>query len=336
MSDIEKIKIEISQLQREIKELQDANKGKQYDDFFFQGEDVDEEEVEDGNDLLPDIDFTQIGTVDSIIYDIINDHKSQAGKEDSLECSIVDGTRVLLTQELKKVHDKEISKIQMENAFRFNGITIFPISNDPNGDFLGIRFDIFNTFRRQFVNPHYIILKQLEYVEESIKGETIANNGKPLWKWIVFQATIPKFVPVSELALRYLFTSNHYRDEQEWFPENIPFVPGFNRINKFAMRVHNELVLLETRRALVLSFAEKFAQNEAVTVDWDTSVSTVRVQVRREDGFLTIFKLKTTHEGMFTVQSNDDNMILSNIPFKEFNSALRNLETEIEIMSANR
>lgn len=326
MSAIEKVREEIATLEREIRELESEKRDSSDSEVLF-----DDEEVEESNDFLPEIDFTQIGTVDSIIYDIINEHKSQT--DDKLECDVVDGQRVFRTRELKQVHDEEMSKIQAENVFRFNGITVFPISNDPNGDFLGLRFDIFNIFHKQFVSPHYIILKQLEATNDNSKTNTISTEKQPMWKWSVFQTTVPKFISVAELALTYLVTTTHERETSDWFDNGTPFIPGFNRINKFAMRVYNELVQLETRRACVLNFAHKHAGNSKITVDWDTSVSTVRVQIFGVDGAITTMKLKTTHTGTFTIHSKNNNLVHPDIPIKDFNMALRSIETDIEMIS---
>ncbi|ODV95622.1 hypothetical protein PACTADRAFT_34182 [Pachysolen tannophilus NRRL Y-2460] len=133
-----------------------------------------------------------------------------------------------------------LSKINLENLYRLNTITAFPI-NDPSLfdaelesaelksqqkdfnslEYLGIRFDLFNNTLKKFHKPHYIILKKIK-----------KNNN-----WQIFKTTIPNYIELS--------------DSDKWLNVDL---------RKFATTVRRKLILIqvnkEKRKELELKLAE--------------------------------------------------------------------------------
>lgn len=124
-----------------------------------------------------------------------------------------------------------VGLILEENVHRFNGITLFPVSADKEGAYLGVRFDTFDTASKRFNPAHYVILYRRETTR---KGDTGDSGG---WKWFVFQSTLPPGVNVGRYEQEYLFEEHHEEPELTG-----TVVPGLNMVNKFAMRVYDELV----------------------------------------------------------------------------------------------
>lgn len=270
MSSIDLVRNEIRELEREIEELEEL------EDLNASDEEVIEIDDDDNNDDKENVEsieneddktvFSNIGQMDQLLYDILNENTPDDGESD-----IKDGKRIIKSKELQKFYGSQIPKIQVENVYRFNGITVFPLSNDPSGEFIGIRFDVFNTYSRKFTTCHYIILKQFEI--ENDEKQSISLNGDSEWRWEVFQTTVPKYIPVEDLANSYL-NLLHVREQTT---ENS--VPGFNRINKLAMRIYEHLVLLEERKSIVLQLKETYSNTDKVHIKSDLAVSKIEVVV---------------------------------------------------------
>lgn len=178
-----------------------------------------------------------IGPVDELLHDILYDTNSSDQKY--CQDDIGDGITIMRTTELRELHETELPKIQMENVYRLNGISFFPISNDPQREFLGVRFDVFREETSKFDPPHYVILKR-DIIENSHKSVASSNSGN--WRWSVFQTTISKGIPVFELAAKYLSQaysgtpgSGSDKDTVEIANMNL------DAVIKFAMQVYQQL-----------------------------------------------------------------------------------------------
>lgn len=287
MSSQDLIRDEIRQLEREIEELEESeeleSKDDDDDDDIICIEDDSSNEINDerNNEQI----LSQIGQMDQLLYDILNE------KEGEDESNIIDGKRVIYSKELKKFHESQIPKIQIENIFRFNGITIFPISNDKNGEFLGLRFDVFNSYLKKFSTCNYIILKQFQI---ETNGKTNTSKNKNEWKWSLFQTTIPKYIPVFDLANTYLEIS-HYRDNttSDILSNQIP---GFNRINKFSMHIYEHLFQLERRRTIIYQLKDQYTNKQLhqVQIKSDLAVSKIDIAISKL-GKLTLLIDDATH-----------------------------------------
>ncbi|ODQ44462.1 hypothetical protein PICMEDRAFT_13659 [Pichia membranifaciens NRRL Y-2026] len=260
MSTLDEVRNEIRELELEIEELEQEGG----EDESFDGE-------PHNDDISNYATLDQLGKMDELLYDILND------KNDDLDMGeIVDGRRILRSKELQALHGDEIPKIQIENVYRFNGITMFPISNDPERIFIGIRFDVFNSYLKKFTTCHYIILKQLD-IEASekeqqlqISPETKAGNFN--WRWEVFQTTVPKHVPIGDVARDYLSVEHTREPASDAAP-----VPSFNRMNKFAMHIYEHLSLLEERKAFAYKLQGQYASTKRVLVKFDPAVCRIEI-----------------------------------------------------------
>jgi hypothetical protein len=279
MSELDNLRAEISELECEIEELEKGN----YSD--------NEKEI-----LISDFGTNEI---DQLLYDILNEPPYG---------EIINGTRILRTQELEILHDEHIEKIQLENVLRLNSITVFPISNDEKNEFLGIRFDVFNTFTKKFNISHYIILKQMEYEQISMKELDTVNDQR--WRWEIYQFTVPKFIPIREFANKYL--SGDY-DHHEVNDKNIP---GFEQIHKFAESVFEELTQLESIRALILEIKDHFKNDPRVEINSsDIALSTLSFQINKNNvkTHITLkrsgFDNKTINVNINTNNSTNENRL---------------------------
>lgn len=173
----------------------------------------------------------QFENVDDLLVDIINADPIDSNKDEDFVILERNGRRVRQSKELQKLHEESsIPKIQIENIYRFNSITLFPISSDSNLTYLGIRFDIFNQNTKQFNQSHYIILHRKEV--GAIKGIRDGSH----WNWRIFQTTIPKNVNMNKLEQEYLF--DLYPETEVLGETNLV---GLNMVNKFSMKVYEEL-----------------------------------------------------------------------------------------------
>lgn len=266
MSELDLLRDDIRELELEIEELENEE-GIEADQQIFQESDDDDDDDK--------IDLNSIGEVDDLIYDLL--------KADTViePTDIIDGRRIIRSNELKELHDVQISKIQIENVLRFNSITTFPISNDPNRYLLGLRFDVFNNYLKKFTTCHYIILKQVEIEpnddsNNKTQTETSTITSKEYYKWEIFQTTIPKYVPIEEIARTYLNLSHDINNKHQ----ERGSIVGFNRINKFAMHVYEHLIIVEERKSLVLSLKEYFSQKRyrnRINVVFDLSVNKIDI-----------------------------------------------------------
>lgn len=175
-------------------------------------------ELEEGGGIdLIELVKQQFENVDDLLVDIINAESV--------------GTKTSQVDELAEMHEIEsIPKIKMENIYRFNSVTLFPVSNDENLSYLGIRFDVFEQTTRKFKQSHYIILERKDVV--TMKG--VLDSGD--WKWTVKQTTIPKNIDLNIYEQQYLFEG--YPEIETLDETNLI---GLNMINKFSMRVYEEL-----------------------------------------------------------------------------------------------
>ena len=260
MYTLDEVRNEVRELEREIEELEQEMSA---DESFAGGPPVD--------DISNYTTLDKIGQMDELLYDILNDKN---GKSDTGE--IVDGRRILRSKELQALQEEEIPKIQIENVYRFNGVTVFPISNDPERTFIGIRFDVFNSYLKKFITSHYIILKQIE-IETSGKQQQLqeaseANTGDISWRWEVFQTTVPKHVPIGDVARDYLSVEHTREPSSDAAP-----VPSFNRINKFAMHIYEHLSLLEERKAFAFKLQCQYASTKRVLIKFDLAVCRMEI-----------------------------------------------------------
>lgn len=154
---------------------------------------------------------------DDLLVDIIN-------ADTNTESNTITNTNA---QDRETFTENIINRVLEENVHRFNGITLFPVSADSRGSYLGIRFDTFNTVSKRFNKPHYIILNRRE---SSGKG----NTSEEIWKWSVFQNTLPPSINIGKYEQEYLF-----EEHNSWSDNTV--IPGLNMVNKFAMRVYDEL-----------------------------------------------------------------------------------------------
>lgn len=224
MSELDLLRDEIRELEREIEELEN------------------EKELDDGE--------YNFDNMDPLLNTIL--HEQPQG-------DLIDGTRIIRSKELDELYNENIEKIQAENVFRLNSITLFPISNDKTNEFIGIRFDVFNAFNRKFTDCHYVILRQMEVNIPAIKGIVHDNDDSIKCKWEVFQSTIPKFIPTGELALRYL---------NETFFTEVPNIeiPAFEYIHRFAKEVFEELTRFESQKSILLQLQSHYQTNSKVNV----------------------------------------------------------------------
>lgn len=257
----DKIRKEIELLETEVKQL--------------------EEPISDEND--DPIDLQSFGEFDQLIYDILNEN-SQTGKDNNdsqdsdiiEEYEIINGKKIIISKELKTVQKSQVSQIQIENVLRFNGITVFPISNDPTKQFLGLRFDVFNRYLSRFTKSHYIILKQIDVITNrgSIKVQESSSNTATTTndqKWTIFQTTIPKFIPINEIFNKYLQSVNTHHQSNT----NVP--PNFNKINKFSMHIYEHLCQMEDRKSLGLQLRDKYT-TQSIKVSFDISATKITVK----------------------------------------------------------
>lgn len=142
---------------------------------------------------------------------------------------------------LSKKTKQTLEQIQLENIERMFGITTFKIANDTNGQMLGVRFDTFNNFLKQYQPPHYLILRQ-----EQVKEQAEETS------WTVFKSTLPKYISVGDAPL----------NDQD-------------SIIDFCLPVHDQLEKIETKRSMCLSLRNmvyELAQGQDVTVKFDLNV----------------------------------------------------------------
>lgn len=259
MSELEILATEIRELKNEIHQL--------------------EQDEENGD--RRQIKIADVGVMDDLLYDILNDD----GAETDAGCGydLVDGQRILRSAELKELHEKYIQKIQTENVFRFNAVTMFPVSNDEHSEFLGIRFDVYNAFERKFTQTHYIILKQ-QAIEPPSKQGLMPDPAH--FKWVLFQTTIPKYISVGEIYHRYLMDCTHTLGLGGKSPSGGSAassgleIPSFYRINKFSMRVYQELTRFESRHATFARFQQHF-RNTGVCATFEPSCATLKIDVAK-------------------------------------------------------
>ncbi|CDK25129.1 unnamed protein product [Kuraishia capsulata CBS 1993] len=126
---------------------------------------------------------------------LVNDIIERATRDSDKTSEVRKAKKLAIYDKLKQ---DLLPKINTENVYRMAGITAFPV-NDPfrHGEYenavesyLGIRFDIYDQRSRKYVTPHYLILQRVR-----------KNN-----EWEVFKTTLPKFIPVRSLELKWLNT----------------------------------------------------------------------------------------------------------------------------------
>ncbi|KAF6011121.1 hypothetical protein HII12_002715 [Brettanomyces bruxellensis] len=191
---LENLKREVESLQEEVDALsaeyektlavQKNNKAK------VEEEDKQHDILKHENDLIAKLeghDYFDV-LINGIMVSGVQDYESVTGKQDNSR------KRDHLAQQNSINYDQLIKKyspaIRLENCYRFGGVSAFPVNVPPgeSGEYLGIRFDTFDTCKKTFVLPHYIILKK-----------NPKNN-----EYFVFKSTVPKFVSVDDLAAEYL------------------------------------------------------------------------------------------------------------------------------------
>lgn len=285
MSSLDLIRDEIRQLEREIEELEESEELESNEDDVISIDEDSFNAITDENDNEQIL--SQVGQIDQLLYDILNEKEDE--KEETSH--IIDGKRVIYSNELINFHKSQIPKIQIENIFRFNGITIFPISNDKHCEFLGLRFDVYNTYLKKFSPCNYIILKQFQ-IETT--GKIITTNNLCEWKWNLFQTTIPKYIPVFDLANIYL-AIRHHRDNTTLDIRSNQ-IPGFNRINKFAMHIYEHLFQLERRRTIIYQLKDQYTNKKLrqVQIKYDLAVSKIEIAISKL-GKLTVSIDDATH-----------------------------------------
>lgn len=83
-----------------------------------------------------------------------------------------------------------------ENIFRFGGITAFPINerlyDSEDCSLLGVRFDVMDYTKKQYIAPFYIILRQ-----KKLFG---SGNSADKFPWTVFRYTTPAYVPLDQIS----------------------------------------------------------------------------------------------------------------------------------------
>lgn len=256
MATLDEIRDEIRELEREIEGLEDS---------------LNSPHVKES---ATDIEIIEsLGNMDPLLCDIL----SETTNDDELNEDF-EGRKIIKSKELQDLETTQIPKIQIENGYRFNGITVFPVSNDLKREFLGIRFDVFNKYLKKFSDCHYIILKKFE-IEPERNDKIGSSNNREEWRWEVFQTTVPKYIPINDLARTYLdmiLTESHFETE------GTIIIPGFNRINKFAMRVYEHLSLLEYRRAIVSKLEDSYRDCGMVSIQYDVAVSRIKVVVQHQ------------------------------------------------------
>lgn len=72
-----------------------------------------------------------------------------------------------------------VSDVLYEGFLRLGGLTAFPI----NKELWGIRFDVYSSVDRQFLTPHYVILRKL------------ADEKTGVSNWGVYKHTLPDYIP---------------------------------------------------------------------------------------------------------------------------------------------
>jgi len=148
--------------------------------------------------------------------------------------------------DFQKLKDKYGASIRLENCYRLGGVSAFPV-NVPKGEedeYLGIRFDTFDPYESRFLLPDYIILKK-----------KIKNN-----EWFVFKSTISKFIPVDNLAAKYLNTD----------------------LRKFVFSVRKFLNQYQLRRSVFTSLATKVLKPWQLTSDLSYTKVNIRMNKHLE------------------------------------------------------
>lgn len=278
MPTLDEVRDEVRELEREIEELEQAVIG---DELFDE-----EKAAAEGHD---NVQLETIGQLDELLYDILNDKNGEMEMGE-----VVNGRRILRSKELQALHEEQIPKIQIENVYRFNAVTVFPISNDSEKSFIGIRFDVFNSYLKKFTTCHYIILKQFE-IEIDGKERQIQEAERDIksshkWRWEIFQTTVPKYVPIGDVARDYL-SDGHTRD----LSPDTASIPSFNKINKFAMHIYEHLSVVEERKAFAFNLQDKYSGTSRVTVKFDLAVCRIEI---------TLFGKKTSTTTKLVIDSS--------------------------------
>lgn len=217
ISNVKALQEEVKGLQRQFAKIQDSSAQVEKEDITSQ---------------LSDHQY-----FDDLINDVMIDGSKEISQED--ESSTNKNQNKSDVQRFKVIKDQYAKEIMMENCYRLGGITGFPVYSPENEWLRGIRFDIFDSYNRKFVKPHYIILKR------KIKSDDL----------FVYKSTIPDYIPVNALAYKYL---------------NISY-----RI--FAQEVRKQLVLYQLRKSTFDEIADQFKGK--ITFNPDISYTKIQVNM---------------------------------------------------------
>lgn len=144
-----------------------------------------------------------------------------------------------------------------ENVFRFGGITAFPINKflfNDDDEVLGLRFDIFSHFRKQYLKPHYIILKKVDRRNK--------QNVYDSLKWSVYRHTVPVYVALEEY-------DEHLLVENEQ-----------SGLNAFASSVRDQLIQIQYKHDK-LDFCQQISL-ESLDNDVDSSSRKVIKKIEKD------------------------------------------------------
>jgi central kinetochore subunit Mal2/MCM21 len=123
----------------------------------------------------------------------------------------------------------------LSNLYRTcSGATAFRVRDpDPNavdsGNVFGIRIDVFSTSERRFITPYYVLLNHPETDSDALK---------------IHKHTIPPFIPVQQLATRYLPIPDPSTQSSD--PATAQNLPAFLRaLRRELVSHHKRLAALE-------------------------------------------------------------------------------------------
>lgn len=211
-SDIEEVKGDVRLLLEEVETLkkEEADLLDEIRVLQLQLDQDDDNNNEMSNHGRRNID--DIGTRNDVPIPIIRHDRFDAsirkyfGKEDSkYDSSIIDNWTSTVAQRAEKMVELK-ENIMYENIFRLGGITGFPLNRflfDESDEIFGIRFDNFNGFNREFLIPHYVILRKIDI---TTKNELSSR------KWSIFKHTLPVYVPYNHYEVE-LQNSNLHENE---------------------------------------------------------------------------------------------------------------------------
>lgn len=172
-----------------------------------------------------------------------------------------------LGERVSKRTRNTLEMIQLENVNRMFGVTSFKITNDSDNTLLGLRFDVFNQFKSQYVAPHYIILKKI--VSNLSLKDTNQLENTTAYVWSIFKSTLPKYIPFNELANKYL-----------------PFVDLENPLKgiylgEFTSEIYNQLDKIEIKKSQIQSLQSQveLQYGNQVHIKYDLNLYKVTITV---------------------------------------------------------